>query len=484
MPTDYDIVSDFTQDYNRAYMLLNTYYAEAYRDVGFYLGNQWSLEQMKYLNEERRNSFTFNKSRKTINMVSGYLSANQMQSVVVSRENSNPETADQLTDLLHTQMAPKGYKVMQKARHNSLVSGVSWVSPWIDYRQDYQNGRIDFHLDNWNDIIWDPFSQRIDLEDSSFLARRKYLGKDVIKSLVPGSERLSYVDKIEAIKPKTGVDIKYDPTPSSFSSIGQFYYGDIKFGVKPSERQGTGSAGLDNEDIFINNVNAALEDGPKNVVITDGKKSVKYPNISKAVGTGLETSDYSKSDVDFYDGEKKIGGLSLKKDNAIYWESADVRFKNEVANLADAITTGKLGDQVSYVPYVDARGNEDKVIIKMYNKKEDKPISGVIVDDLPEQDVQQVIFGNDNVPVAIRSWRPGDFKVEGNTLTITCSKLYVTMDDVIADNAQPILNIRHDKSRRKTRGLRALLQTKKSLFRKDSDDLKGNVVRLKYDSFN
>ena len=174
----------------------------------------------------------------------------------------------------------------------------------------------------------------------------------------------------------------------------------------------------------------------------------------------------------------------MKKDNAIYWESADVRFKNEVANLADAITTGKLGDQVSYVPYVDARGNEDKVIIKMYNKKEDKPISGVIVDDLPEQDVQQVIFGNDNVPVAIRSWRPGDFKVEGNTLTITCSKLYVTMDDVIADNAQPILNIRHDKSRRKTRGLRALLQTKKSLFRKDSDDLKGNVVRLKYDSFN
>jgi hypothetical protein len=101
-----------------------------------------------------------------------------------------------------------------------------------------------------------------------------------------------------------------------------------------------------------------------------------------------------------------------------------------------------------------------------------------------EQDVQQVIFGNDNVPVAVRTWRPGDFKVEGDTLTITCSKLYVTMEDVIADNAQPILNIRHDKSRRKTRGLRALLQTKKSLFRKDSDDLKGNVVRLKYDSFN
>lgn len=189
MPTDYDIVSDFTQDYNRAYMLLNTYYAEAYRDVGFYLGNQWSLEQMKYLNDERRNSFTFNKSRKTINMVSGYLSANQMQSVVVHRENSNPQTAEQLTELLQTQMNPKGYKVINKAKHNSLVSGVSWVSPWIDYRSDYVNGRVEFHLDNWNDVIWDPFSYRMDLEDCTFVARRKYLSKDVIKSLVPGCER-------------------------------------------------------------------------------------------------------------------------------------------------------------------------------------------------------------------------------------------------------------------------------------------------------
>lgn len=189
MPTDYDIVSDFTQDYNRAYMLLNPYYAEAYRDVGFYLGNQWSLEQMKYLNEERRNSFTFNKSRKTINMVSGYLSANQMQSVVVARENSNPQTADQLTELLQTQMMPHGYKAANKAKHNSLVSGLAWVSPWIDYRQDYVNGRISFHLDNWNDVIWDPFSYRMDLEDCTFVARRKYLSKDVIKSLVPGCER-------------------------------------------------------------------------------------------------------------------------------------------------------------------------------------------------------------------------------------------------------------------------------------------------------
>src|SRR6202142_4185200 len=188
MATDYDVVSDFTQDYNRAYMLLNTFYAEAYRDVGFYLCNQWSLEQLQYLNTQRRNAFTFNKSRKTINMVSGYLAANQNASIVIPKENANPDTAEQLTELLRQVMVPNGYRVTQKAKHGSLISGVSWVSPWIDYRQDYVNGRISFHMDNWNDVIWDP-SYRLDLEDCTFMARRKYLSKDVIKSLVPGCER-------------------------------------------------------------------------------------------------------------------------------------------------------------------------------------------------------------------------------------------------------------------------------------------------------
>lgn len=189
MTSDSDIVSDFTQDYNRAYMLLNTYYAEAYRDVGFYLGNQLSLEQLQYLNSEQRNAFTFNKCRKTINMVSGYLSANQMQAYVTARENANPETAEQLSDLLHTQMAPHGYRAANQAKHKSLIAGLSWVFPWVDYRQDYLDGKISYRVGNWNDVVWDPFSENIDLSDSTFVARRKYLSKDVIKSLVPGRER-------------------------------------------------------------------------------------------------------------------------------------------------------------------------------------------------------------------------------------------------------------------------------------------------------
>jgi hypothetical protein len=300
--------------------------------------------------------------------------------------------------------------------------------------------------------------------------------------LVPGNQRLEYIDKIENIDTGTDKNFEYTSTPTSFSSIGYFMYGQSKFGIKPGEKQGGKSAGLDNEDIFINNINSLLEEGPKDVEIISGDKTITFKNVTQVQGTGRSTSDYSKSDANFYSNNKDLGGVSLKKDNAIYWESADVRFGKEVKNLVNAIIDGKLGDKVSYVPLTDTKGNPDPIIIKMYNKEEDKPISGVIVDDLPEQDVKQVIFGNDNVPVVIKTWRPSDFKLEGDTIIVKADKIYKDLDDVEKDNALPVLNIRHDKTRRSSRGLRALLQTEKSLYK--DGGLKGNNITLPYSSFN
>jgi hypothetical protein len=296
--------------------------------------------------------------------------------------------------------------------------------------------------------------------------------------LVPGNQRLSFIDKIENIDTGTDKKFNYNSTPSAFSSLGYFMYGGVKFGIKPSEKQGGKSAGLDNEDNFVSILNSLLEDGPKDIKITDGENTVVYKDITQAVATGRSVSDYSKSDVNFYDGKTDKGGLSLKKENAIYWESSDVRFKNEVNNLVKAITSGKLGDEISYIPYTDTRGNTDPGIIKMYNKKENKPIAGIIVKDLPQQDIQQVIFGNDNVPVAVATWRSSDFTVEGDTIVVKAKKLYTTLKDIEKDKSLPVLNIRHDKTRRSSKGLRALLQTEKSLYKDES--LKGNNVELSY----
>jgi len=295
--------------------------------------------------------------------------------------------------------------------------------------------------------------------------------------LVPRPERQKYVDDIEKLD-----GFIYNPSPSSFSSLGYLTYGDVKIAIKPSGAQGKGSAGLGNEDIFVTNVNKYLENGPLNIIITDGERSIEWVDVDSAKGTGTSVTSYSKSDVNFYNGDNDLGGVSLKKNNAIYWESADVRFKDEVNNLLDAILTGKLGDKISYKPLIDKRGNEDPIIIRMWNKETDEKIPGIVVTDLPEIDTYQAIFGNDKVPVAMGTWKDSDFSLQGDDLVIEASKVYEDIEDVKEDGAMPVLNIRHDMTKRNTRGLRALLQTEKSLYR--DGKLVGKNINLPYNAFN
>jgi len=300
--------------------------------------------------------------------------------------------------------------------------------------------------------------------------------------LVPGKDRLKVVDQIENIQTTSEKKFKYNPTPSTFSSIGHFMFGQSKFGIKPLEKQGGKSAGLGNEGEFVNGITPLLQDGPKNVIVTDGNYNIVYKNVTKVEETGRKTSDYSKSDVNFFDGNEDLGGLSLKQDNAVFWESADVRYKDVTNNLLDAIINGKLKDKLSFKPFIDNRGNEDPNIIRLYNKTGEQGVSGVIVTDLPDQDVFQMIFGNDKVPVAVRTFRPSDFKVEGNNIIVTVSKIYKTVKDVEDDRAEPILHIRHDKTRRASRGLRALVQTEKSLYK--NSKLVGTKISVPYNEFN
>lgn len=357
---------------------------------------------------------------------------------------------------------PKGYPEMSNPKDRAIIESV------------LKNLGINLNETKVEDkamaikIIKDTFK----LDDEAF--KDKGLNFNL---LVPRPERQKYIDDIEKIE-----GFEYNPQPSGFSSIGYLTYGDVKIAVKPSGIQGKKSAGLENEDIFVTNINKYLEDGPKNIIITDGTRTIEWADVTEAKGTGTSTSAYSKSDVNFYNGEKDLGGVSLKKTNAIYWESADVRFKDEVMNLLDAILTGKLGDEISYKPLVDRRGNEDSTIIRMWNKVTDEKIPGVIVKDLPEIDIYQAIFGNDKVPVVMETWDESNFSIKGDDLIIKASKVYENIDDVEEDGAMPVLNIRHDMTKRNTRGLRALLQTEKSLYK--NGNLVGKNITLPYSDFN
>lgn len=184
-----DVIKDFGESYERAYQLWNTYYAEAYKDLSYYLGNQWSLEELSYLNNQRRSSFTYNKIRRIINLVQGYQRKNRLSTVVSPIENSSEDTANLLTDTLqYIYQFADGNEIISDAFKGALTTGLSFVSPWLDYRNDPVSGDIRFHHDEWNAVIMDPFFTKKDLSDCSMVARRKFLSRTEVISLIPDKE--------------------------------------------------------------------------------------------------------------------------------------------------------------------------------------------------------------------------------------------------------------------------------------------------------
>lgn len=184
-----DVVKDFGENYERAYQLLNTFYAEAYKDVSYFLGNQWSLEELAYLNNQRRSSFTYNRQMALINLVSGRQIKNRRSIIVDPIENSSEQTATDLTDgIQYVMNFGKGHEANSAAFKSSLISGLSFLSPYLDYRFDPVSGDIRFHKDDWNAVIFDPFLTKRSLEDCSFVARRKFLSRTEVISLLPDKE--------------------------------------------------------------------------------------------------------------------------------------------------------------------------------------------------------------------------------------------------------------------------------------------------------
>lgn len=186
-----DVIKDFGENYERAYQQLNTMYAYSYQDLGMYLGFQWSLEELSYLQNQRRSSFTYNKIRRIINLVQGYQRKNRLSTVVRPIENAAEGTADILTDAMqYVMQSSDGYEAISDAFKGALTSGISFLSPWVDYRDDPVSGDIRFHRDDWNAIIFDPYMTKRDLSDCGFLARRKYLSRTEIISLIPDKEEV------------------------------------------------------------------------------------------------------------------------------------------------------------------------------------------------------------------------------------------------------------------------------------------------------
>jgi len=191
------IVSEFNDRYMRAYQLLNTYQARAYKAQSFYLGNQWTGQEIQYLQDQRRSAYTYNYTHRLISLLEGIQRSNRLSTIYSAITDDAEETAEIFTDAgQYVMQNGDGYEKLSIGYRDACVTGISWISPYLDYRDDPVNGDIKYHVDSFNATMWDPFFYERDLSDCSFFCRRKYLSRDVVMSMIPDKqeeiERMSY----------------------------------------------------------------------------------------------------------------------------------------------------------------------------------------------------------------------------------------------------------------------------------------------------
>lgn len=248
------------------------------------------------------------------------------------------------------------------------------------------------------------------------------------------SVRVPSLTKVQnAFKGKYAV--KFDRS-TNLSSIGHLVIDDtFLVTAKPKNRQGTASAGVDNEVMMVQEINNAVKDSDDKritLIFKEGGKTFKIPDVTEAIRAGADTAGRKKSDVNIISGKKSIP-ISLKKDNAENWESADSYWGQTARKYIDAAVEN--GDVE-----LEQEGKVYKIVpnLAVKSTKEEKT---------------NVVFGSDILPgkgaVIKKTFSKADFKFDGkkNTLTISVSEIIRNLSDVEGSSSDVWFLIRNDKTR-------------------------------------
>lgn len=203
-------------DYHYAkYITINqSYWSEGDVDMRFLVGDQTLYNDLYgNLPAFRRRQFNFNRIRRVVNMITGYQRQHRKSTICTPIESSAQETSDQFTKLLyHNNKQGRVLDTISDAFGGAIATGMNLLSIWMDYRNDPVNGDIKVDNVSYNGYLLDPYFKNMDLSDCNSIWTRKYLSREMVKSLIPGRD-----DEIVNMRGWGNRDGKFQFMPESYN---------------------------------------------------------------------------------------------------------------------------------------------------------------------------------------------------------------------------------------------------------------------------
>jgi hypothetical protein len=264
-------------------------------------------------------------------------------------------------------------------------------------------------------------------------------------AILTNENRVSVLEKVnEQIK-----NSRYDTIPTSESSVGKVLIDSISVLAKPAGKQGAASAGVGNENILVETINKYTETGPINVIFKAANKEYIVIGCKGATSVGADTAGRKKADVVLSGPKNQNFPISIKKDDAETWESADSYFGAEAEKIIAKAIEEKKTKLISEGSYYKIEPN---IAVKA-NVSEKK----------------DVVFGSDLArggAVVTKTFNSRSFTLnENKDLVIDCTNIITELSDVKGDKDVYFL-IRNDKTRKSVKkypGIRVLASYKKRI---------------------
>ena len=222
--------------YEQSISIGQTYWYQANQDIEYYAGNQsaWSTYYGVGIPESRRKQYNFNRIRPIVNSISGHQRRNRKSSVVTPIENGDEETADQFTKILMWINQQEGVlHTISECFEGSLITGLTMLHTYMDYREDPVNGNIKVDSLAFNQFLIDPFFRKQDLSDCNYVWRRSFLTKRECISLCPDQEET--IMSLTSNTSVNGRDAKfqflpetYNPAITDLLTYDEYYYRDYR----------------------------------------------------------------------------------------------------------------------------------------------------------------------------------------------------------------------------------------------------------------
>lgn len=211
---DHNILKRMDNDYGKYITINQSYWAEADNDNRFAAGDQTLTNDIfGNLPAFRKRQFTFNRTRRVVNMITGYQRQHRKSTMCEPVHPEAQANSDQYTKLLyHVNNQARILETLSESFEGAVIGGMNLLALYLDYTRDPINGDIKIDNIGYAGYLIDPYFRKMDLSDCQSIWTRKYISRHQAASLLPGRE-----DEIKGLAGWGNRDGKFQYLPESYA---------------------------------------------------------------------------------------------------------------------------------------------------------------------------------------------------------------------------------------------------------------------------